>query len=357
MARRRVAVAGGGTAGHILTAFDILAAYRNEFGCDGIYIGSETGLGSRLIAGNCEPMELIPAKPWARQSWFGKTRGAASLLPAFLAARRILIRERTEVVIGTGGYASAAPCLAGRALGLRVVIHEANAVPGLANRYLARIADLICADSQETARHFASGRAAVTGTPCNPIAPGVPRTQAPFHLIILGGSEGSPWLNRRAPELMGELQRRSVDFSVHHLTGMEDPAATRAAYASAGVSARVEGWVTDMGPVYGAATFAIAHPGARTLAELSSGGIPALLSPLPGVAHGHHRNNARLYCEQTGAWFVSERAWNPRELAARIQSLLQDPEALRGMSARARSYAHSGAACAIARETESMFRE
>jgi UDP-N-acetylglucosamine--N-acetylmuramyl-(pentapeptide) pyrophosphoryl-undecaprenol N-acetylglucosamine transferase len=240
-------------------------------------------------------------------------------------------------------------------LGLRVVIHEANAVPGLANRWLARLASLICVDSEETARSFASGRVTVTGTPCHSVTPGNAVPQPPFRLIVLGGSEGSPWLNRRVPALFAELRRRFPGFTVHHLTGMEDPAATQAAYDNAGVPARVEGWVADMRPVYTGAALAIACPGARTLAELSIAGIPAILSPLPGIAHGHHSANARLYSARTGARFVSEDEWNITELARWMESLLCSPEALRAMGEKARLWAHLGAADAIVRESEKLY--
>jgi UDP-N-acetylglucosamine--N-acetylmuramyl-(pentapeptide) pyrophosphoryl-undecaprenol N-acetylglucosamine transferase len=355
LARRRVAVTGGGTAGHILTALEILSTYRREFGCEGLFIGSESGLESRLASERGECLELIPALPWARQSLAGRLRAIGSVSPAFLSARRILIRERSELVIGTGGYASVAPCVAGWMLGLRVVIHEANAVPGLANRWLARLASLVCVDSETTARAFGSSRVILTGTPCHSVSAADLLPEPPFRFIVLGGSEGSPWLNRRVPALFAELRRRFQDFTVHHLTGMEDPAATQAAYDSAGVPARVEGWVADMRPIYAGATLAIACPGARTLAELSIAGIPALLSPLPGIAHGHHTANARLYSARTGARFVSEDEWNIAELAGWMESLLCSPEALRAMGEKARSWAHPGAAEAIVRESEKLF--
>jgi len=343
----------------------VLAAYRREFGCEGLFIGSEAGFESRLAPESGERAELISSLPWARQSWRGRLHAIVSVGPAFFAARRVLVRERTELVIGTGGYASVPPCLAGWALGLPIAIHEANAVPGLANRLLAHIASLICVDSEETAKCFRSGwfvssRVAVTGTPCHSLAPRpAPPEDAlpnpPFRIIVLGGSEGSPWLNRRAPEMLGELRRRSVEFTVHHLTGMEAPDATQAAYDRAGVSARVEGWVADMGPVYADATLAIASPGARTLAELSSAGIPSLLTPLPGIAHGHHSANGRLYSVETGARFVGEEEWDSTELAGWIHSLLSAPEVLRGIGQKMRSRAHPGAAEAIVREAEKLF--
>jgi UDP-N-acetylglucosamine--N-acetylmuramyl-(pentapeptide) pyrophosphoryl-undecaprenol N-acetylglucosamine transferase len=354
---RRVAVTGGGTAGHILAALEVLSAYRKEFGCEGVFIGSDMGFEARLAPGSGERVELIPARPWARQSWRGQLRAVTATVRAIAAARRILRRERTELVIGMGGYASVAPCLAARTLGLRVAIHEANAVPGLANRILAHVADLVCVDSEETARNFHSGRISVTGTPSLLPPPAHPPAGPPYRFIVLGGSEGSPWLNARAPGLFAEMRRASVDFAVHHLTGMQPPAATQALYDALGVPAHVEGWVTDMNRVYAGATLAIASPGARTLAELASAGIPSLLTPLPGIAHGHHDANGRLIARQAGARFVGEAEWNNAELAAWIASLLAAPEELRAMGESMRTRARSGAADAIVREAEKLFAQ
>jgi UDP-N-acetylglucosamine--N-acetylmuramyl-(pentapeptide) pyrophosphoryl-undecaprenol N-acetylglucosamine transferase len=350
-----VAVTGGGTAGHILAALEILAAYRKEFGCEGIFIGSDMGFEARLAPASGERVELIPARPWARQSWRGQMRAVTGTVKAIAAARRILRRERTELVIGMGGYASVAPCLAGWTLGLRVAIHEANAIPGLANRVLVHVADLVCVDSEETARNFHSKRVTITGTP-SLLPPPVPAPAAPpYRFIVLGGSEGSPWLNSRVPGLFAELRRKSIDFTVHHLTGMEPPGATQAIYDALGVPAHVEGWVADMSRVYAGTALAIASPGARTLAELASAGIPSLLTPLPGIAHGHHDANGRLISEQAGARYVGEAEWNNQELAAWIGQLLAAPDELRAMGERMRICARPGAAEAIVRQAEKLF--
>jgi len=350
-----VAVTGGGTAGHILAALEILAAYRKDFDCEGVFIGSNLGFESRLAPSTGERVELIGARPWARQSATGQMRAVIATIRAIAAARRILRRERTELVIGMGGYASVAPCLAARTLGLRVAIHEANAVPGLANRVLVHVADLVCVDSEESARHFRARRVTVTGTPSLMPPPAHRPAGAPWRFIVLGGSEGSPLLNTRVPGLFAELRRASLDFTVHHLTGMEAPGATQALYDSLGVPAQVEGWVSDMNRIYAGATFAIASPGARTLAELASAGIPALLTPLPGIAHGHHDANGLLIANQAGARFVTEADWNNEELAVWLASLLASPNELRAMSDRMRSRARSGAAEAIVREAERLF--
>ena len=101
---RRVVVTGGGTAGHIFPALEFLEAYSREFDATGLYIGCAPGLESRLVPARGVQFEVIPGRPWAREKWSGQL-GAVTCLPAAIrAARRILVRERADLVIGTGGY-------------------------------------------------------------------------------------------------------------------------------------------------------------------------------------------------------------------------------------------------------------
>src|SRR5215472_14347542 len=128
--KHRVAVTGGGTAGHVLPAIEIIRHYRRQAGAEGFYIGCAAGLESKIVSSRGERLELIPGWPWARQGWLGKLRAIACLPVGVLAARRLLRREGTQLVVGTGGYASFSAYLAAYSLGIAIVILEANAKPG-----------------------------------------------------------------------------------------------------------------------------------------------------------------------------------------------------------------------------------
>jgi len=157
----------------------------------------------------------------------------------------------------------------------------------------------------------------VTGIPTGRIARSAPPGAPPWRFLVLGGSEGSPLLNRQAPRLFAELRRSGLAFSVWHIAGFGDTAAIAREYAAAGVVAQVDQFVDDIAAVYTGATLAIASAGARTLAELSAAGIPALLVPLPGSANDHQTANARLYAAHTGAGYVLESSWDAAGLASR----------------------------------------
>lgn len=350
-AERRIAVTGGGTAGHILPAVEFLRAYRQEFGATGYFIGCAAGLETRLVPAQGERLEVIPGLPWARQGLAGRLRAVTSLPVGLLAARRILRRERTQLVIGGGGYAAFSTCMAAYTLGLPVVIHEANAGPGLANRLLAQFVSLTCVGFEETARRV-RGAVEVTGTPAGSIVRSRPRDTPPWRFLVLGGSEGSPVLNRAAPVLFGELRRRGMVFSVRHISGFGEPAPIARAYAAAGVAAEVDSFVDDMAGVYEGATLAIASAGARSMAELSAAAIPAFLVPLPGAANDHQTANAAVYAARTGAMVVRESEWDAQSIATRIEAILANPRELHLLREGAAAWSNTDAALHVVRACE-----
>jgi UDP-N-acetylglucosamine--N-acetylmuramyl-(pentapeptide) pyrophosphoryl-undecaprenol N-acetylglucosamine transferase len=350
----RIAIAGGGTAGHICLGLEVLRAYRRKPGVEGIWIGCESGLESRLVPASGERLETIPGLPFAREAWKGKLAAASSILRGIPAARRLLRLERTQLVIGVGGYASISACLAARSLGLPVVLHEANAEPGLANKLLARFAQHICCGFEEAAALFGGRPVTVTGTPSSTPgtdAPAMPPAP-PFRFLVAGGSLGSPFLNREAPRLFASLAGENV--TVRHLAGFSDRDAVARAYADAGVEARVDPFIHDMSPVYAEADFVISCAGAMTLAELSCLGLPSLLVPLGNAANDHQSANARAYAKRTGTGWVAEQDWNSEQQAEWLRSLLRQPELLAGMRSRVRSAARPEAADEIVRVAEQL---
>jgi UDP-N-acetylglucosamine--N-acetylmuramyl-(pentapeptide) pyrophosphoryl-undecaprenol N-acetylglucosamine transferase len=308
-------------------------------------------LESRLVRARGERLETIPGLPWARQGLSGRFRALSCLASGVTAARRILRREKIQLVIGAGGYASFSTCVAAYTLGLPVVIHEANAAPGLANRYLGRLATLTCVGFAEAGKHM-RGAVELTGIPTGAIVRSQPRDAPPWHFLVLGGSEGSPMLNRAAPGMFVDLRRRGIEFSVRHICGFGDAAAIAAAYRDGGVEAHVDVFVDDMASVYQGATLAIASAGAITAAELSAAGVPAFLVPLSGAANDHQSANAAAYAARTGAIVVKEFEWDAGRLAVRIADILANPEELRLLRERAGLWNNADAALHVVRACE-----
>jgi UDP-N-acetylglucosamine--N-acetylmuramyl-(pentapeptide) pyrophosphoryl-undecaprenol N-acetylglucosamine transferase len=354
-----VALATGGTAGHVTPALAVAAAYRAlRPDADVCFLGSVAGFEQRLLVGERQQCETLPAAPWYGVSRRGRLRAVQQLLNGIVQARRVLTAQRIELVVGFGGYASAGAVLAARSLGIATALHEANAVPGLANRLLGRVADRIFLGFADAGAHFAAPRSRHTGTPIRAelSALGEHRHGAPgadrAHLLVCGGSLGSTFLNRHGPELAAALRERGVALAVRHQGGNEPLEPIRAAYGAAGVGADVEDYFDDVGAAYRWADIVVTCAGAATLAELAVAGVPALLVPLARASDDHQADNAAAWAAQTGAPWVRETGWCTEAVAVQLSALLRDADAWRVLAARTRAVALPEAAATVVRECE-----
>jgi UDP-N-acetylglucosamine--N-acetylmuramyl-(pentapeptide) pyrophosphoryl-undecaprenol N-acetylglucosamine transferase len=363
--QRRIALVGGGTGGHVRAALAVGEAYRHLVGdVQILHIGARQGFGfeTRLIPEAGERLELIDARPVMGMGSVGAIRAAGTLCAGIMQARRILQRHCVQIVVGFGGYATPAAILAARSLGVTTAIHEANVVPGRANRFLRRFVSHIFLGAEETEIPRFTRAASVVGYPlCSDIAalmdeePTPPDlAKRPARILITGGSLGSTFLNREGCRLMAMLRDKGVHVDVFHQTGEGERDAVSAAYTRIGMQARVVGYVDDMAESLRSADLVISTAGAGTLAEIAVAGRPALAVPLSWASDDHQSANARSYAAAGGLWLVSERDWRGPELAARITALLRDPDAWRRAAASLRSLARPQAAIAVARRCEEL---
>jgi len=360
---RCVVVAGGGTAGHVYPGLAIADAYARS--CDAVkllFIGTPQGLESRLVPQSGHSLRLVQGGPLFGVGVGGKLLTLWRSGIGMMQARRLLRASGTNLVIGVGGYASAAAILAARSLGLGTAIHEANTVPGLANALLGRVVDRIYLGSAAAYRAFPKGRTLVTGNPVRSeiVKVGNEERRAPqdagrpARVLITGGSLGSPFLNRRVPELLAQTARRGLGLEVLHQVGefAAEPVCT--AYTKAGLAARVTPYIEDMASAYRWADCAIARAGAGTIAELAVCGIPALLVPLPHAPGNHQIINARAFAESGAGWWVRETDWEPAALAQQLVNLLSDAGSWTTASRGARRLGAPEAADAIVVDCEAM---
>jgi UDP-N-acetylglucosamine--N-acetylmuramyl-(pentapeptide) pyrophosphoryl-undecaprenol N-acetylglucosamine transferase len=349
--QRSVALVAGGTAGHVYPALAIADAYRGAIpGVRILFIGTTGGAEARLVPLHGYRLEPVPGSPLFGVGPRAKARALADVVRGTLVARRLLKAEGVQLVIGSGGYVTAGTLLAARSLGLFTAIHEANAQPGLTNRLLGRIVQRVYLGFEAAGTAFPVGRTVVSGTPIRSEVASLAARPKEIpadrcaHVLVMGGSLGSSFLNRRAPELMTQLVRRGVRLEVRHQAGDSNPASVRAAYRGAGVKADVCRFIDDVSEAYGWADFALTCAGAGTLAELAAVGLPSLLVPLSSASEDHQVANAKAFAETTGGAWVCEQAWHADELADQVVALLSDSNAWAAASARARRLARTAAA-------------
>jgi UDP-N-acetylglucosamine--N-acetylmuramyl-(pentapeptide) pyrophosphoryl-undecaprenol N-acetylglucosamine transferase len=257
---------------------------------------------------------------------------------------------RPDAVLGTGGYASAAPVLGARLAGRPVVLLERNAEPGAANRQLSRWAAGACIAFRDAADQLAC-TSWLTGVPVRDelfaIPDGLPSGDPP-RVLVLGGSQGAQQLNRLVPAAFGLLPRELASVAVVHQCGERHVETTRAAWATAAAERAVEvvPFIADVPAAMRDAHLVVSRAGAITLAELCAAGRPSLLVPLE-IAAGHQVTNAAALERGGAARLVRGGEATAERLASEIADLLGDRDRLAAMSKAARSLARPGAADAI----------
>jgi UDP-N-acetylglucosamine--N-acetylmuramyl-(pentapeptide) pyrophosphoryl-undecaprenol N-acetylglucosamine transferase len=344
-AAARIALACGGTGGDVLPA--IAVAQRLPEHVEPLILGDPSGLARRLAAEAGHRFLATPSAPFARTTWGGKMRSLGATAIGTMKARRLLGGEAVRLVVGFGAYASVPPGLAAWSLGIPLVLFEANADPGRANRLLDRVADRVLVGTPAASAAFRT-RAVVTGVPLRRAVLGVtsrgPHT--PLRVHVSGGSFGSPFLDTHVPALLARITAGGVAVEVHHLG---DVARARAAYAAAKVHATVAAYMEDMAAEYAWADVAIVSAGATTLAELAAVGLPAIVVPLAAAARDHQTPNARAFAEATGVPWSREDAWDEARMAAHLTALATSPSAWTAAASRLRRLACPDAAEAVVR--------
>ena len=278
-----------------------------------------------------------------------KTRAALRIAVSSFGARRLLKRLGVDVVVATGAYVSTPSALAARTLGVPLVLLEPNARPGLANRWLSRIATVAATSYEQTALQMRC-RCLVTGVPVRQqFFEGAARPAAGprWRVLVLGGSQGAADLNRIVPEALAavapQLDRR---LSVLHQAGQGKEDEARGLYASLEVDAEVVPFLDDVAEAMAEADLVLSRSGAVTLAEICAAGRPSLLFPLR-IASAHQVENAAALRE-AGAAEVVDVTDSPT-LAALLGRLLND-DRLQAMSRASRTLSRPSAARDIADE-------
>ncbi len=343
--RHRLAIACGGTAGHVYPALVVADLWRRSRGDDAVFfVVPAQGLAARLVVAEGHPLELLDSLPLLGASPGAQLQAMVRTARGVGHARRILKRRKAGLAVGFGGFATAAPLLAARSMGLGTAIHESNATAGLANRLLARLVDRVFTAFEPAAAGLPAARVERTGTPLRreilrlgeQRRGAVTRGERPAQILVTGGSLGSAFLNRHTSDLLARVALRGAPLTVRHQCGDSPAAPIAAAYAAAGIAATVEPYLDDMADAYTWADFAIACAGAGTVFELAAAAVPSLFVPLAGAAHDHQTHNAAAFTAASAGWWAAEAGWQPEEWAARLAGLLADPPALDAAAARAR---------------------
>lgn len=336
----RILLAGGGTAGHtspLLATADALVELdaATEITC----LGTPRGLENKVVPAAGYRLELIPPVPLPRRPGRELLRTPGRLRGAVRDTLAVVDRVAPDVIVGYGGYVSMPAYLAARRRGLPLVVHEQNALPGLANKVGARLADRVAVSFPATPLP----RAEYVGLPIRRMIseldrPALRAEAREFFglepdlptVLVTGGSQGARRLNQSIAAAAGAFADAGVQ--VLHVVGPAGEATPVGARDA--VPYRVLGFVERMDLAYAAADLAVCRAGASSVTEAAAVGLPAVFVPLP-IGNGEQEHNARPVVDAGGGLMVADAALTPEWVAATVPPLATQPDRLARMGAAA----------------------
>jgi UDP-N-acetylglucosamine--N-acetylmuramyl-(pentapeptide) pyrophosphoryl-undecaprenol N-acetylglucosamine transferase len=356
----RVLVAAGGTGGHV---FPGLALARTLVTRDPSitvsFAGTSRGIETRAVPEAGFQLDLLPILPLSRRVSLESALSPFAAVAGVAAAARLIRRRKVSVVAGMGGYVTLPVALGARLAGVPVVLHEQNAVPGIANRGAARVAHTVALGVPEAARAFGNARTVVVGNPVRPELAHLDRDGlraeglAAFGLeagrrtlFVFGGSQGARRINSALVDSAGRWADPGA-VQVLHACGRRDEAMVRAGWDAADpgeLLVRVVPFIDRMDLAYAAADLAVTRAGALTVAELTAAGLPAVMVPLPHATAGHQAANASVLAAAGGVLHIPDAELTGARLAEEAGSLLAEPATLAEMGKVMRDLARPRAA-------------
>jgi UDP-N-acetylglucosamine--N-acetylmuramyl-(pentapeptide) pyrophosphoryl-undecaprenol N-acetylglucosamine transferase len=347
-------VAAGGTGGHLFPAEALAAALAKR----GIAVHLVTDHRAERFGGAFaeDSIHIVASATLRGRNPFAAARTAAMLGFGFFQARALIGRIRPAAVIGFGGYPTIPPVLAAASRGVASVIHDANAVIGRANRFLAPRVTAIATTFPNMFKREPNlaAKATRTGNPVRPavVAAATAPYQTPadtLRLVIFGGSQGARIMADIVPAAIAQLDTAlRARLAVIQQAREEDVARVRAAYANLSVAAEIAPFFPDLPARIAASHLVVSRSGASTVAELAAIGRPAILVPLPHALDQDQAANAGVIERAGGAVRLFQDAFTPQRLASEIAMLAAAPQRLAAMAAAAKSVGRLDAAEALA---------
>ena len=337
--RGPVLIMAGGTGGHVFPALAVAKVLRDR-GVAVVWLGVPGSMESRLVPANGFPIEWVRvagirgkgATAWLLAPW--------RIMKAVAQAMGVLRRVQPRAVLGAGGYVSGPGGIAAWLMRVPLLIHEQNAIAGLTNRWLARLASQVLEAFPGSFPARVHARA--IGNPVRADIAAVAEPLARFsiregrsRLLVFGGSQGALRLNAMVPQALARVAPENRP-TVRHQAGERGLEAARAAYAQAQVEADVLPFIDDMAAAYAWADVAVCRAGAMTIAELQAAGLGAIFVPLAVATDDHQTKNAQVMVKSGAARLIQERDLTPETLGNAIGELTADRAQLLRMAEAAR---------------------
>ncbi|MGY0399774.1 MAG: undecaprenyldiphospho-muramoylpentapeptide beta-N-acetylglucosaminyltransferase [Ostreibacterium sp.] len=341
LAGKTVLISAGGTGGHVYPALAIANQLR-ELGAKIAWLGTQAGVEARLVPESEIDLHLIFIQGLRGN---GITRLIKSPIMVFLAvmqAKKIVKAVKPDIFVGFGGFASGPGAVAAKLSGVPVLVHEQNAAMGMTNKIVSWWAKRVL-----LAFPIVGKSNKVVGNPIRRCITTIPfpivriRQNAPFRLLVIGGSLGAKAINDIIPSVLKDLLHK---VELTHQTGEKTYIETRNTYQQLGLIEQVKviAYIDDIGDAYADADLVIARSGALTVSEIASVGLAAIFIPLPHAVDNHQYLNAQFLAAADAAIIIEQKDLDVTYLRQTIESLL-DGKTLLSMANNARVKSHEKA--------------
>ncbi len=320
-----------GTGGHIFPALAVAEKLRSQ-GVQVHWLATQSGMEHRLVAPSGIQLHPIDIQGIRGNGVLRLITAPLKIFKATLATMRLMKALQIDVVVGFGGYVAGPGGLAARLLGIKLVIHEQNAIAGVTNRLLARIATTVL---QAFPHSFPpSGNLRTTGNPVRTEILNVSEPALRFaarsgvlQVLVVGGSLGAQALNERIPFALAQLASVDQPIHVRHQCGAKQVDETTARYQSVAkegfLTFEVVPFVDQMAAAYADADLIICRAGALTVSEVAAVGLPAVFVPLPHAVDNHQTANARYLADVGAAILCPQASLTPDRLAEQLRPLMK----------------------------------
>jgi len=334
---KRIAIACGGTGGHLFPGLAVGDTFVAR-GCDVTLLVSPKEVDQTAVK-SAYGME-VESLPMVALS-ANLPQFAACFWSSLGQCRKLFCDRPPDAVLAMGGFTSAPPVIAGKLIGARIFLHEANAIPGRAVKLLAPLADEVFVQFPAAMPRVLSTNIHATGLPVRsalePIEKADARTALGLAddrpvLLVMGGSQGAQSINHALVGALPRLTKALPRLQFIHLTGTGSVESVRQAYDALGLSAVVRPFLTEMEYALGAADLAVSRSGASSLAEFSAMELPAILIPYPTAVDDHQRLNARSFVDIGAARCFHQKQLTPNLLVSQLTQLFASPASLEAMA-------------------------
>ena len=338
MPKPHLMVMAGGTGGHVYPALAV-AKRLQESGTQITWLGTRKGLEARVVPNHNIELKWIEVEGLRGKGAIAWLLAPFKLTKALLQSASAIRAVQPDCVLGMGGFVAGPGGLMARFLGKPMIVHEQNAVAGLTNKYLAKIANRVLTGFPKVVGLPLSAR--WVGNPVREEIKAISSNQSDaVNVLVLGGSQGAYSFNRYLPSLFAQLDE--CEFNVWHQTGLGNGEAVNSAYASQDLAANVSEFIDDMAAAYAWADLLICRAGAMTIAELCAAAKPSVLIPYPFSAGDHQDYNAQTLVDVGAALKIDNQDLAAGQQAesniiSSLKALMLDKNRLKEMGRKAHS--------------------